>query len=250
MLSSQNPYNQVVRQLEKPEMQNNIALPLYPDVATRIAAHHDGGITEEDCIACSSPCCSQGGFAILENVILIYEKYKASTLRRADFEFKPDLSFQDFVFEYFDVYVEQIGRLWWKRDLMCFHMRSLSDEGTPISIPSTGYYWEIRATFFERNPSLNKGCVFLSKKAPNWPEDDGDSSRYCILHTPEAGKRITEKPIDCIFFTCDIPKNPRLPSLKTSEEWFRALDRAYPGSIERFKALITSDETDSAVQTS
>ena len=226
-------------------MSDDVALPLFPDVADQIASHHDGGITEKDCIACSSPCCSHGGFAILENVVLIYERYKEGTLKRDDFEFNPGLSFQDFVFQYFDVYVDRTGQLWWKRDILCFHMKSVDSTGTPISIASTtDSYWETRASLFESNPGLNKGCVFLSKKAPDWPEDDGDSSRHCILHTSEAGKRITEKPIDCIFFTCDTPKNPRDLSPEFSRRWFRTLSRAYPRSVERFEALVSKDEAD------
>ena len=68
-------------------MPPDISLPLLPNVADQIAAHHEGGITEQDCLACSSPCCSQGGFAILENVIQVYDRYKAGRLKRDDFDF-------------------------------------------------------------------------------------------------------------------------------------------------------------------
>src|SRR5271169_2624247 len=66
----------------------------YPDAIVRfLSEYHSGGVTESDCRACSSPCCSLGGFAVLENVVQIYELYQHGGLRRADYEYEPGLSF-------------------------------------------------------------------------------------------------------------------------------------------------------------
>mgnify|MGYP001591093620 FL=1 len=76
----------------------------YPEPIVRfLRQHHAGGVTEEDCLACSSPCCSLGGFAILENVVQIYDLYRRGGLQRADYQYEAGLSFEDFVFKYFEV---------------------------------------------------------------------------------------------------------------------------------------------------
>jgi hypothetical protein len=200
--------------------------------------YHAHGITEEDCRACSSPCCSLGGFAILENVIQIYELYRAGSLNRADYEHEPALSFADFVFKYFDIYKRKVPVEGAESTLMLFHMRSLSPQNNLISIPNCGDYWEVRTELFHQNPWLNRGCVFLSHKVGNWPEDDGDASRHCTLHTRLSSSHVTAKPIDCVFYTCNKPIQGRVPTAHQSEEWFRLLATNFPNSLERFERLI------------
>ena len=217
----------------------------YPDPIVRfLKEYHAGGVTEADCRACSSPCCSLGGFAILENVVQIYELYWQGGLRRTDYEYEPGLSFADFVFKYFDVYKKKVPLEGGEATLMLFHMRSLSQEGNLISIPAGGDYWEIRAELFQQNPWLNRGCVFLSHKVGNWPEDDRDASRHCILHTPSSGSHVTAKPIDCVFYTCTKPIEGRVPTEQQSANWFRLLSTHFPNSMERFEALIRGDLVD------
>ena len=162
---------------------------------------HKDGILPEDCLKCSSGCCSHGGYAILENVTRIYEIYKNNALIREDYEFPAGLSFSDFVWTYFDVISYPAGGRFIRRPIVFFHMKSLTDDNKLIAIPSGGSYWEIRFNLFDSNPWLNKGCIFLNKKVPNWPDDDHDCSRQCILHNPDSKTHLTEKPIDCVFFT-------------------------------------------------
>jgi len=217
----------------------------YPDPIVRfLTEYHSGGVTEEDCRACSSPCCSLGGFAILENVLQIHELYLQGGLRRADFEFEPGLNFEDFIFKYFDVYKKNVPLEGGETTLILFHMRSLSQQGNLISIPAGGDYWEIRAELFQQNPWLNRGCVFLSHQVGNWPGDDRDASRHCILHTPPSGSHVTAKPIDCVFYTCNKPIEARTPTEEQSANWFRLLATHFPNSLERFEALIRDDPAD------
>ena len=199
---------------------------------------HEDSVREEDCKQCSSACCSYAGFAVLENVMLIYEKYKRGQLVREDYEFPQGLSFTDFVWKYFDIYIYLTGSRFFKKNIVLFHVRSLSNDNHPISIPEGGSYWDVRGSLFHRNPWLNKGCIFLNKKVPNWPEDDKDSSRMCILHTPDCNNVLSEKPIDCLFFTCTKPLTCKEPTEKISKQWRRALAVSYPDSERRFRALI------------
>jgi hypothetical protein len=212
----------------------------FPDAIGRLLElHHAGGVTDADCCACSSPCCSLGGFAILENVVEIYALYRRGGLRRRDYEFAPALSFEEFVFTYFEVYRKRVpladGR---EPTLLLFHMRALSSDGHLISIPAVGDYWETRAALFDQNPWLNHGCVFLSHRVPSWPGDDRDASRHCILHAADSGTAITTKPIDCVFYTCNTPIDPRVPDADRTAAWFRLLAEHYPDSLERFEALL------------
>lgn len=217
----------------------------YPEPIVRfLKQYHAGGVTEADCRACSSPCCSLGGFAILENVVQIYDVYRRGGLRRAGYEYEPGLSFADFVFKYFDVYKKKVPVDGGEVTLLLFHMRSLSQGNHLISIPAGGDYWEIRAELFQQNPWLNRGCVFLSHKVGNWPEDDRDASRHCILHTPLSGTHVTAKPIDCVFYTCNKPIEGRVPTEAQSGEWFRLLAEHFPNSLERFEAMIRDDIVD------
>ena len=208
-----------------------------------LAAHHAGGVTEQDCLACSASCCSQGGFAILENVLRIFELYQSGQLSREDHEFEAGLSFTDFVYKYFQVYRQDVED--GARSILLFHMKNLSSDGHLIGIPAVDDYWNVRVEMFKANPWLNRGCVFLSKSVLNWPHDDRDASRHCILHSKESGDELTAKPIDCVFYTCDTPINVREPAPEVSDAWFCALAREYPNSVERFDAL-TGDSGEAA----
>ena len=197
----------------------------------------------QECIACSSSCCSPGGFGVLENVLAIYELYRRGELKREDYEFPLGLSFRDFVKAHFDVIWYPTGKWLWKKQIACFFMKSLSGDGHLISIPWVGNsFHETRAPLFGENPWLNKGCVFLSKNVEEWLADDKDDSRRCILHHPESSSHLTQKPIDCVFFVCTKPQESKVPTKRISGRWFRALAVSYPKSVERFLSLVEKDK--------
>lgn len=213
----------------------------FPETITRfLEEHHAGGVSEEDCRACSSPCCSLGGFAILENVIAIHARYARGELKRDDYAYAPGLNFGDFVFRYFDVFKKTVAVNGADQVLMLFHMKSLSAAGELISIPGGDNYWDLRRELFERNPWLNRGCVFLSRRVGNWPEDDGVTGRHCILHDAGSHTGTAAKPVDCVFFTCERPRVGRVPTPLQSERWFQLLAENFPDSLSRFESMISA----------
>ena len=72
----------------------------------------------------------------------------------------------------------------------------------------------------------------------NWPQNDKNAGRHCILYAPHCGARITIKPADCVFCTCNMPIDARVPTEERSANWFRLLAKHIPNSLERFEALI------------
>lgn len=213
---------------------------LYPErIAGILKGWHAEGVTPEDCSTCSSSCCSHGGFAILENVLKIFEVYQRGELKREDYVFPAGLSLRDFVGTHFDVFWFPTGGWFWRNWIAAFFMKSLSSDGHLISIPHIGNsYHQTRAELFRYNPWLNKGCIFLSKKVDEWPSDDKDSSRRCILHHHDSVTHLTHKPIDCVFFVCTQPQESKVPTKQLSRKWFRALAISYPNSVERFLSLV------------
>jgi hypothetical protein len=212
--------------------------PFPSGVRRVLERHHRGGVTPAHCRTCSSTCCDRSGFAILENVRLIYALYQKGKLRRKDYVFHPGRSFSNFVNTYFDVWTRNVGARSRPREILFFHPKSLSGENQLVAIPGGGDFYEIRAQLFEENPWLNQGCVFLSEKTPAWPHDDGVRGRFCILHEARSRTHLSAKPIDCVFHTCELPFVGRDPSRETARRWFRALEAAWPGSVRRLAALM------------
>ena len=57
-------------------------------------------------------------------------------------------------------------------------------------------------------------------------------------HAPESKAMVSAKPVDCLFFTCNRPREGRVPAPAQSEQWFRLLAEQFPDSLPRFEALI------------
>lgn len=199
-----------------------------------IEKHQSGGASKDDCISCSSSCCSQGGFAILENVVLIYELYTHGGLKRTDFEYESNLSFEAFVKKYFDIWEVKVKGFGKRKTLTTFHMKSISSDGNLISIPGARNYYQTRAELFHANPWLNKGCVFLSKRIDNWPRDDKVQDRLCLLHDPESLEYVSAKPVDCIFYTCVDASQAKAPTRQETQSFLALLAKHFPDSKKRF----------------
>jgi hypothetical protein len=174
------------------------------------------------CHQCNAACCNGPGFALLENVLEIYERYVAGNLVRSDYSFEPNLPLSQFIFKYFD-------RVLFNGSLLVFFPKTLSDTGLN-STPPWNYY-QAREYLNRRSPSL--GCIFLSKKQV--PGDQ--SNNCCILHSDKARNNVTEKPIDCTFLVCNGLKNVMNPSGTETNLWLSLLDYYFPDSHARFQKL-------------
>jgi hypothetical protein len=220
------------------------SVPFPGKISKFINRYRKNGISEKDCLDCSSVCCSHASYAILDNVLRIYELYQKEGLIREDYEFPTGLVFSEFVSKYFDVLFFHKDGLLGRKENTFFYMKSLSSDNHLISIPDlhASWYHDTRFALFSQNKWLNKGCIFLSKKVPEWPEDDKDSSRHCILHNAESNTQITAKPIGCVFHTCKEPRKMKVPSRKQSHQFDELLAQYYPNSIERFLKLVDEKE--------
>jgi hypothetical protein len=215
--------------------------PLPDGVREFLEHYHSGGTGDEHCAGCNAACCSQGGFALLENVVLIHKAYEQGLLKRKDYEFETGLSFGEFVFKHFDIRTYAAGKE--EDELVLFHMRNLDFGNRVIGLPDEGSYWETRAKLFEEAKGLNRGCVFLSEKTSKVPSEDDNTERNCILHVPQSADHLTAKPIDCLLFTCqDAPRQFKKPHPVESTQWMRLLAESYPGSIDRFKGMLEKEQ--------
>ncbi len=213
--------------------------PFPAPIRTLLDAHHEGGVSEADCLRCHAACCLEPGFAILENLLAIHARYRRGALHEPGaFHFAHGLSLAEFAFRYFDLTVYRAGRGAGRRELLLFHPRARSAEGEPIAIPALEGldYWEVRGQLFAANPTLSRGCVFLDRRAPRAGTRRA-SPRRCRLHDPRAATHLGPKPIDCVFFTCEERLLARLPDEALTGRWLDALARAYPESAQRFEAL-------------
>jgi hypothetical protein len=218
---------------------------LAPLIKNALTEHHRGGVSASDCRACSSPCCSLGGFALLENVEHIYELYCQGKLIREDYVFPEGLNFEEFVFSYFDVDIQWADGEWLHEDLVLFRMRTLGPEGHVLDLSHFDDYPLERAALFDRNPWLNRGCVFLSEATAHWPRFDQQHQRHCLLHDDRSTTHITAKPLDCVYFTCQTPRQPKVADEDKRHAWFKMLSELYPNSVQRFQERLQEHTSNS-----
>jgi Fe-S-cluster containining protein len=175
------------------------------------------------CTLCNAACCYGPGFAILENVELIYQAYVADKLIRDDHVFEPGLTLSQFIYKYFD-------RVVFKGDFLVFFPKFFSANGELLSIPPWNYY---DAREYVRKRHGSNGCVFLRKK-----QDENDpSANSCILHDDNFDKEITKKPIDCLFLHCSASGSIAESTVEQGDLWFALLNYMFPNSTGRFKQL-------------
>jgi len=119
--------------------------------------------TSQPCQSClKSPCCKDPGYATLENVENIYLKYVNNELvREDDIKFKSDLSFKEFIQEYFNIKTHD------------------TIENFCIFFPKT---------------IGNFGCVFNKRKIVK----NEDNFKNCLLWNEERYNKNTAFPLGCI----------------------------------------------------
>lgn len=218
-------------------------LEIPKEISDLLSDYQKDCIEDHICINCNSICCSQGGFALLENVELIYEKYKSGKLKRKGFRFKKGLNFHDFIFTYFDVIERDVGLDGEEIPMIFFHMKHLSSDGHLISIPGLDY-WETRSELFERNPWMNLGCIFSSHTISDLEDNDTNFKRHCILHHDKFKSELGTKPIDCVFFTCLTQYDYKVPEQKDSDIWLKQLAMSYPDSKSRLEKIVNKEKID------
>ena len=195
---------------------------ILPNSLKEFLNNRQNGITAP-CESCNSYCCNGPGFAILENVLEIYNIYITGKLNRSDYEFKSDLTLSQFVFSYFD-------RVVLNNSLLVFFPKMLTQDKRLISVPPWNY-WQARDYIKKREKSY--GCIFLERLHD--VENDTQSNN-CILHS-DTENEINQKPIDCVFLYCKTLKKIEKPSLVESDRWFSLLDSNFPNSKDRFYQL-------------
>jgi len=180
------------------------------------------------CHECDAGCCNGPGFAILENVMQIYERYRRGLLVRSDLDFEPGMTLGQFVFSYFDRAIINDG-------LLLFFPKMVTDDSRLLSVPPWNF-WQAREYLLRRNRSY--GCIFLDRRRT----DDDTRFNPCILHgNPKIQEEITEMPIDCMYCQCSALRQIVKPRAEESSQWFRLLETHFPGSVQRYKALCPDD---------
>ncbi|MBI9056039.1 MAG: hypothetical protein JEY96_19615 [Bacteroidales bacterium] len=177
-------------------------------------------ISSNICENCDSHCCTGPGFAIYENIKIIYDKYQTGVLIRESLVFKRGLTFEQFIYEYFDRVAFQNG------SFIAFFPKTISDRGELISVPPWNYY-ESRKYLQSRDG--RHGCIFLKKNFSVNQNDNG-----CLLHHNQNTDEISAKPIDCLFLQCSPNKQQIKPTSAESSLWFSLLDFHFPDSLKKF----------------
>lgn len=177
----------------------------------------------DPCRACNAYCCTGPGFALLENVLEIYQQYETGKLVREDYRFEEGLSLCQFIWRYFDRGIQN-GRL------LTFFPKTLLSNFDIVSVAPDDYY-RARASMLKQTDC--RGCVFLSRRI----EGPGAPPNHCILHSDKDLKEVTSKPIDCVFLRCVAPREILRPSQQESNQWIDLLDSLFPNSLARFREL-------------
>lgn len=193
--------------------------------------------TLEECMKCepsggiSHHCCRTPGFAMHENVQLIYSEYVNHLWEAVPFGNK-NLSFDQFMQFYFTqvIFTSIIGRdkvllkLYFPKiidytvipddttdKMHIFGPRIMPDADLDllVSFPDDFHNFYTKRNY-ER--PTNQGCVFLQRG-----EDfQIKHSKGCLLHAEGSTERITTKPIDCVSFNCKLKDSEKEKEQKTA----------------------------------
>jgi hypothetical protein len=178
--------------------------------------------SSENCKKCNAGCCSGPGFAILENVLLIYNKYISGLIVREDYKLEQKLDFKNFILKYFD-------RVLLHNRLLVFFPKILNNNEL-IAIPPWNYFG---AREYITKRVKSNGCIFLNKKL----HKGSNTGHYCILHDDNLNNIVSTKPIDCTFLICSKDKKVINPSEDETLLWFSMLNYYFPESKKRFDII-------------
>src|ERR1035437_5799732 len=84
------------RAFQKSEKKVKLPTPIVDFLAEREKKSHS------PCSQCNASCCNGPGFALLENILEIYQKDVSGSLMRSDYNFISGLTLSQFIFRYFD----------------------------------------------------------------------------------------------------------------------------------------------------
>lgn len=84
-------------------------------------------------------------------------------------------------------------------------------------------YWVHRDRILKEPTNECKGCIFLE----NSMSLNDQKVRKCILHSPKYNSEITEKPIDCVFLSCDFNKRTKRMTQEETHKYFSLLSKYY-----------------------
>ncbi|MBL7181074.1 MAG: hypothetical protein ISS65_12850 [Desulfobacterales bacterium] len=192
--------------------------------------------TLEECMQCepsggmSHHCCKTPGFAIYENIQLIYSEYISHLWEVVPFG-NNNLSMEQFIQFYFTqvIFTSTVAE---DRVLLKLYFPKIIDH-TLITDDTTGkvhlfgprimpdadldlfvsFPDDFTSFYAKRNYErpTNQGCVFLQRG-----EDFHiKHSKGCLLQADSLTKQITTKPIDCVSFNCKLRDSEKEKEQKT-----------------------------------
>jgi hypothetical protein len=193
--------------------------------------------TLEECMKCepsggiSHHCCRTPGFALYENVQLIYSEYVNHLWESVPFGNK-NLSLDQFMQFYFTqvIFTSIMGndkvllKLYFPKiidytvipndiadKMHVFGPRIMPDADLDLLVSFPDDFHDF---YLKRNIErpTNQGCVFLHRG-----EDfQIKHSKGCLLHAEGSTERITTKPIDCVSFNCKLKDSDEEKEQKTA----------------------------------
>jgi hypothetical protein len=181
--------------------------------------------TLEECVKCEPSggiphhCCRTPGFAVYENIELIYSKYVDHLWEDVPFGNK-NFSIEQFIQFYFTqvIFTSIIAgdkillKLFFPKiidqlmiennttgSIILFGPRIMPDADLDliVSFPEDFHRFYTKRNY---DRPTNQGCIFL-KREKNFQIEH---SKGCLLHVDGSAKRITTKPIDCVSFNCKL----------------------------------------------
>ena len=209
---------------------------LSKELQTLLSKQIKNAPTLEECITCepsggiSHHCCRTPGFAIHENIQLIYAKYVNHLWEAVPFGNK-NLSIDQFIQFYFTqvIFTSMIAgdkvllKLFFPKIIDCtiitddttgkmhpFGPRIMPDTDLDLFVSFPDDFYDFNAKRNYERPT-NQGCVFLLRG-----EDFNiKHSKGCLLQADNQTKQITTKPIDCISFNCKLRDSEKEKEQKT-----------------------------------